>query len=46
MDYLVLSRTIMENVIKFEILPHNFDSKDAPITTTLKSSFVKPSKDM
>ena len=40
-DYLVLNRSIMKNVIKFKVLPPNFDSKHAPITTTFKSSFVK-----
>ena len=40
-EYLVLSRPLMKNVINFKVLPPNFDSKHAPITATFKSSFVK-----
>ena len=40
-DYLVLSRSLMKNVIKFKVLPPNFDFKHAPITATFKISFVK-----
>ena len=40
-DYLALSRSLMKNIIKFKVLPPNFDSKHAPITATFKSSFVK-----
>ena len=39
-DYLILSRSLMKNVINFKVLPINFDSKHAPISTTFKSSFV------
>ena len=41
MDYLVLSRSLMKNVIKFKLFLSSFDSKHAPITATFKSSFVK-----
>ena len=41
MDYLVLSRSLMKNVIKFKVFLSSFDSKHAPITATFKSSFVK-----
>ena len=40
-DYLVLSRSLMKNVIKLKVLLPNFDSKHAPTTATFKSSFVK-----
>ena len=40
-DYLVLSRSLMKNVIKFKVLPPNFDFKHGPITATFKISFVK-----
>ena len=40
-DYLVLGRSLMKNIMKFKVLPANFDSKNAPITATFKSSFVK-----
>ena len=40
-DYLVLGRSLLKNVIKFKVLPLNFNSKHAPITATFKSSFVK-----
>ena len=35
----------MKNIIKFKVLPPNFDSKHAPITATFKSSFVKFGKE-
>ena len=44
-DYLVLSRSLMKNIIMFKVLPPNFDSKHAPITATFKSSFVKFEKE-
>ena len=40
-DYLVLSRPLMKNIINLKILPPNLDSKNAPITATFKSSFLK-----
>ena len=43
-DYLVLSRSLTKNIIKFKVLPPNFDSKHAPITATFKSSLVKYGK--
>ena len=45
MDYLVLSRSLMKNVINSEVLPPNLDSKHAPITVTFKSSFVNLEKE-
>ena len=39
--YLVLSRSLMKNVINFKVLPPNFDSKHTPINATFKSPFVK-----
>ena len=45
MDYLVLSRPLMKNIINFKVLPPNFDSKHAPITAAFKSSFVKFGKE-
>ena len=44
-DYLVLSRSLIKNIINFQVLPPNFDSKHAPITATFKSSFVKFGKE-
>ena len=40
-DYVVLSKSLMKNIIKFKVLPTNFDSKYTLITATFKSSFVK-----
>ena len=40
-DYLVLSRSLTKNIIKFKVLPPSFDSKHAPVTATFISSFVK-----
>ena len=40
-DYLVLSRSLMKNIINFKVLSPSFDSKHAPITATFKSSFIK-----
>ena len=44
-DYLVLSRSLIKNIINFEVLPPNFDSKHTRITATFKSSFVKFGKE-
>ena len=44
MNYLVLSRLFVKNVTDYKDLPHKFNSKDAPITASLKSSFVKVGK--
>ena len=41
MDYLILSRSLIENVIKFKVLPPSFHSNHSPVTATFKSSFVK-----
>ena len=40
-DYLVLSRPLLKNIVNFKVLPPNFHSKHTPITATFKSSFVK-----
>ena len=40
-DYLVLSRSLLKNVIKFKVLLPNFHSNHAPIIATFKNSFVK-----
>ena len=40
-DYLVLGMSLMKNIMKFKVLPPNFDSKHVPITATFNSSFVK-----
>ena len=41
LDYLVLGMSLMKNIMKFKVLPPNFDSKHVPITATFNSSFVK-----
>ena len=40
-NYLVLSRSLVKNVINIKVLPPNFESKHAPITTIFKISFIK-----